>query len=117
MRLTAVVILVAALAAACGRTGGPESSERSFERCMRSFERASTFAEPKDHLREALYTCENLADWRVAAKAHPKVVDEAHSVGLLATLCAASPESLRDSRLCEEAFVVHPGLEPPPQRR
>lgn len=112
-----MVILVAALAAGCGRTGGSESSERSFERCMRSFERASTFPEPEDHLREALYTCQNLADWRVAAKAHPKVVEEAHSVRLLASLCASSHESLRDSRLCEEAFVVHPRLEPPPERR
>ena len=117
MRVSAVVILVAAVAVACGRTGGPESSERSFERCMRSFERASTFPEPKDHLREALYTCQNLADWRVAAKAHPKVVDEAHSVRLLAGLCASSHEILRDSRLCEEAFVVHPRLQPPPEGR
>ncbi len=104
---------MAALLPACGRTGGPDSSERSFELCMRSFERASRFQEPKNHLREALYTCENLADWRVAAKAHPSVVDESKSVRLLASLCASSHESLKDSRLCDDAFLVNPDLSVP----
>lgn len=84
---------------------------------MRSFERASRFEEPQDHLREALYTCENLADWRVAAKAHPKVVGEADSARVLASLCAGSHESMKKSQLCEDAFIVHPRLEPGPARQ
>ncbi len=84
---------------------------------MRSFERASSFQEPQNHLREALYTCENLADWRVAAKAHPKVVDDPNIVRLLASLCAANNQSRKDSRLCEDAFIVHPELEPVPGRQ
>lgn len=108
-RLTAILLL--AVLAACGRTGGPESPERSFELCMRSFERASRFEEPQHHLREALYSCENLADWWVATKAHPKVVDEASSIRLLSSLCAASHESMKQSQLCEDAFNAHPELE------
>ncbi len=115
--LSAAVALLPVLLGACGRTGGPSSSERSFELCMRSFERASKFQEPQLHLEEALYSCEKLADWWVAAKAHPKVVEQSDSVRLLASLCASAPKTLMDGRLCKEAFIAHPQLAPAPARQ
>ncbi len=79
---------------------------------MRSFERASRFEDPQAHLDEALYSCENLADWRVAANAHPDVVGRDDSVRLLASLCAGARQPVMEDRLCRQAFIVHPALAP-----
>ena len=61
---------------------------------------------------EALFNCENLADWRVAAKAHPEVAERYDSVRLLASLCASAPHRIMESRLCDQAFIAHPGMAP-----
>lgn len=118
-RLVAALVAVVAAAsvlAACGDGGKP--GDASFDRCMEAFAWAARGAEPGYGLRHALRRCEHLADWRVAANAHPSATEGKDSVEVLARLCSSSRSGdVQRSRLCEQAFIVHPELEPATQRQ
>ncbi len=105
----------AGLLAGCGDAG--KEGEAAFDRCMEAFARVAERREPGVGLDRALFRCEHIADWRVAAKAHPGALEGRDSVEVLAGLCASSRrEDLQRGRLCEQAFRVHPELEPASQR-
>jgi hypothetical protein len=105
----------AGLLVGCGDAG--KEGDAAFDRCMEAFARVAERREPGVGLDRALFRCEHIADWRVAAKAHPAALEGRDSVEVLARLCASSrSEDLQRGRLCEQAFRVHPELEPASQR-
>ncbi|MDP8976374.1 MAG: hypothetical protein M3N28_08450 [Actinomycetota bacterium] len=112
---TLVVATFAGLLVACGDAG--KEGDAAFDRCMESFAQVAERREPGLGLKRALLRCEHIADWHVAAKAHPAALEGRDSVRVLAGLCASSlSEDLQQGRLCEQAFIVHPELEPAGRR-
>lgn len=106
---------LAGLLTACGDAG--KEGDAAFDRCMEAFARVAERREPGLGLERALFRCEHIADWHVAAKAHPAALEGQDSVRVLARLCASSvSEDLEHGRLCEQAFRVHPELKPATQR-
>jgi len=112
---TVLVTMSAGLLAGCGDAG--KEGDAAFDRCMEAFARVAERVEPGVGLERALFRCERIADWRVAAKAHPSALEGRDSIRVLAELCAGSlSEDVQQGRLCEQAFLVHPELEPTSQR-
>ncbi|MDP8992424.1 MAG: hypothetical protein M3N31_05125 [Actinomycetota bacterium] len=112
---TLLPVTFAGLLAACGDAG--KEGDAAFDRCMEAFARVAERREPGLGLERALFRCEHIADWHVAAKAHPAALEGRDSVRVLAGLCASSlSEDVQQGRLCKQAFVVHPELERAGQR-
>ena len=79
---------------------------------MEAFARVAARAELQTGLHWALRDCEIVADWHVPAKAHAQATEGRDPLRVLASLCTTSQsEDVRNSTLCEQAFLVHPQLE------
>ncbi len=113
--LTLLVATFAGVMAGCGDAG--KEGDAAFDRCMEAFARVAERREPGVGLKRALFRCEHIADWHVAAKAHPAALEGRDSSRLLAELCASSlSKDVQQGRLCEQAFTLHPELQPADQR-
>jgi hypothetical protein len=110
----ALITLLLGLSPACGDDTDPQVGSPSFDRCLDSFAQVAARDEPgTDLLFRALRWCDNVADWRVAASRYPKATEGQDALLVLARLCAGQGrQEYAENRLCQDAFLAHPELEP-----